>query len=339
MTNNWDRKVSKKQLLGKSSLGHVSQGNKLSTQNVNKTKNYNFEGGVVSASHRIIDATDVQFKTDIHPLNPRNQRALNVTSVAETLASIKANGIDTDCIGIWSDDNKEILVIEGSVRRFCAIETNNDYPIWVLPAGSASNNDIRRLISDADSKKPHSLREKGASYIKEALELDNEAESLTIDELAKLIGIGRETVRKAMQAYKLNSLLLEAIPDYEGVSNSIYPELAKVEKAINKTQLDMNVFVKQVKDNAGYQQALEIESIGEAQKRVLDVIQTLSKKTSNKTPVKKAETIELASYSDRFKSAILKVSPNGRKHTFEFSRIEKSVVDEIENFIREKLKS
>lgn len=339
MNQNWDRKVSKSQLLGKTGLSTVSQGNKLSTSKASNMKSYKLENGSVEATRRVIPTSEVAAKTAVHPLNPRNQEALNPTSVANTLASIEKNEIDTDCLGIWSDDNKVILIIEGSVRRYCAIEAQKEYPVWVLPAGSATSKDIRRLINDAeDGKKPHSLREKGGAYMKEALELNKDAESLKVDDVAKLIGVGRETVRKALQAYTLEITLLKLLPDYEGVGSGIYPELSKIEKAVKKSNIAMKDFVDAVKAHATYQTVIENQSTGSAQKSVVKVIQDQLQKMTNKRSANKAEKFELASFSDRNKSAKMKVSADGRKHTIELSRIEKSIVDDIENFIRERLK-
>ncbi|MFA0098627.1 hypothetical protein AB4406_26580, partial [Vibrio splendidus] len=131
-------------------------------------------------------------------------------------------------MGIWSEDQKTILVLEGSVRRYCAIECEKSYPIKVLPYDCASSKELRELIEDISNKKRHSLRERGLAYKKALIEQGFNPDEMKINEVADALCVGRETIRKCLQASDINAELIEIFPDYEGIPSSFYARIAKV---------------------------------------------------------------------------------------------------------------
>ncbi|WP_104037624.1 ParB family protein [Vibrio jasicida] len=334
--SSWGRQVDKNTLLGKKELGKVNQTNNLGDKSTSKLKAFRLEGGVVSATLRTIDPKLLAKQTEIHPLNPRNQDALNDVSVKSTLESIRRNGIDTDCLGIWSDDESKILVIEGSVRRYCAIQTAQAYPIWVLPANSATNKDIRRLIADASDKKPHSLRERGEAYWKEAQELSDNLNTMTNEKLSDLLGVGRETLRKALQAFKIDIRLLKVMPDYEGVPNGIYPKLAKIEKHLAKNDVNIDSFIQEVDLSHEVKVAKSENSISDIQQCILSVMEHLAFKAK---PKKKMDwqTNDLVKFDQKNKFARKSISASGENIRFEFGRINSELIDDIEELIKLRL--
>lgn len=335
-SSSWGRQVDKNTLLGKKEIGKVNQANNLGGKSVSKSKTFRFEGGVFTATLREITPKSLKKETEIHPLNPRNQDALNEHSVKSTLESISKNGIDTDCLGIWSDDESKILVIEGSVRRYCAMKTEQVYPIWVLPAKSATNKDIRRLIADASDKKPHSLRERGEAYWKEALELSDNVNMMTNEELSELLDVGRETLRKALQAFNIDMRLLKIMPDYEGVPNNIYPKLAKIEKHLAKNNIDIDIFVKNVNLNQEVELARTKTGISNIQQCILSVMENIAfesklKKNNN------WQTSDLVKFDKKNKFARKSISPNGENIRFEFGRINIDLINDIEEMVKKRL--
>ncbi|QFT40023.1 MULTISPECIES: ParB family protein [unclassified Vibrio] len=326
--------VSKHDLLGKQNKGQQTQGNGLSLGVKRESKEFKLESGVVNAIRMVISADEVDTKTKSHPLNPRNQEALNAVSVGSTLNSVRENGIDTDCLGIWSDDKKTILVIEGSVRRFCAITASKDYPIWVLPANSASNKDIRRLVADAGDKKPHSWRERGKAYWSEAEELGKDPSTLKVDELAALLGVGRETMRKCIQAFKIDIRLLSLIPDYEGVPTSFYGKLAKVEKELARNFMNLGEFCKKISKQLDSASSMDVVA---AQEYVMEKILAELTKEIGGSNGAGWETIDVVKFDSKDKHVRKSVSPNGRTVKFELSRIDTSIIDDIEQLLKDRL--
>ncbi|EGU47178.1 ParB [Vibrio ichthyoenteri ATCC 700023] len=334
--NSWGRQVDKNTLLGKKEIGKVNQTNNLGSKISSKPKTFRLEGGVVPASLRVINSENILLETEIHPLNPRNQDALDDISVKNTLESISKNGIDTDCLGIWSDDESKILIIEGSVRRYCAIKTEQCYPIWVLPAKSATNKDIRRLIADASDKKKHSLRERGEAYWKEALELTDKIDSMTNEELSELLSVGRETLRKALQAFHIDMRLLKILPDYEGVQNAIYPKLAKIEKHLKKNSVSIDLFIQEVESSPELNNIKEMENTVDIQQQILTVMEALAFKARLKK-TSKWHTNDLVQFEQKNKFARKSISANGESVRFEFGRINSDLIEDIEELIMRKL--
>lgn len=332
------RQTSKEQLLHggkKAGFSQVKQSNNLGSSaqftNTSKTKLFTLESGKVSATHHIISTVDIETKTRAHKLNPRNQKALCLDAVRKIIEDIRENGIDTDCVGIWSDDNTTIEVIEGSVRRWCAIETDQVYPIWVLPAGCATNRDIRRLISSAVMQKAHSFRERGRAMMQEAIELDSNAINMKVNDLSALLDIGRETVRKLLQAYKVSEVLIEAFPDCEGIPNSFYASLSRIEKILIKHSRKPAEFVKDAQKNVIME---SFATVDDRQVHLLKSMEQLEAKIKGGSGKSEWDAVEVVTFDSKDKRVRKLTNNDGRLVKFEFSRIEKELIDEIEILIK-----
>ncbi|MGL1259928.1 hypothetical protein ACSTK8_24395 [Vibrio parahaemolyticus] len=309
------------------------QGNGLNTSKASKI--YNFTNGEQTATRIVLSAGEVETKTEKHPLNPRNQKALNERSLAKTLASVREDGITEDCLGIWKDKDRTVIqIIKGSSRRWCAIKAGVDYPVWVLPAGCATNDDIRKLIANDELQRPHSYRERGEAIVEQLKERGLDFESMKNEEIAAELGIGRETVRKCMQAYRVNNRLLELIPDYESVKQPVYGKLAKLERALDK---DPSKSINHVA-NAVKMATIGIEKLDteEAQEKVIGEIE---KAILGKGGADVGWTVtELAKFDSSRKKARKHVSPDGRNVKFELNRQDPELIEAVENLIREHAK-
>ncbi len=321
-------KTSSRNQVSKAQKGSLEQGNKLIAG-----KTYNLSKGEVKAQRIVIAHEQIEAKTKKHPLNPRNQKALNERSLSKTLNSIRSKGVEDDCLGIWENaERKTILIIKGSSRRWCAIKAGADYPVWVLPADSASNDDIRQLIANDDLQRPHSFRERGESYVEQLKERGLDHQTMTNDEIAAELGVGRETMRKCMQAYKLDRRLLELIPDYEAVNQGIYRKLAKVEKAIAKDS---------AKSIPSVVSAVSLALVGienldtsEAQERAMCEIEKAVYGEDVDADSGWSVT-ELATFTSKHKKARKLVSSDGRNIKFELNRQEPELIEAVEKLIKE----
>ncbi|UTZ44621.1 ParB family protein [Vibrio campbellii] len=300
-------------------------------------KVYKLTNGEREAFRMVIKSDDVEVKTEKHPLNYRNQLAFNERSLAKTLADIRDSGIRNDCLGIWADkERSKIHVIKGSRRRWCAIKLGIDYPIWVLPFGCATNDDIRKLIASDELQRPHSYRERGEGMCVQLKERGLEPDSMKNDEIAAELGIGRETVRKCMQAHYVNSRLLELIPDYESVNQPVYAELAKLEKALDKDSTkSISGVVKKVSLALVGVESLETD---EAQKKAIEELNKaiLGKGKSKGTEWKASDIVK---FDSRLKKARKLVSADGRNVKFELNRQDPDLIAKIESLIKEHHKS
>lgn len=284
-------------------------------------------GRKLEAEHIIVPAEKVELETAVHPLNPRNQEALTVNAVRDILKDIEARGVDTE--GVAVKRNGVYLLIEGSRRRFCCIRSAKEFPLWVLP-DDLNTDDINSIISATQTSRRFSYREVGFKYLKEM----EEHGFVTNDELAQYLGISHVSVSKRIQAAKIDSNLIALFPDYEGIPNSYYNRLSRLQKYIEKNLFSLDEVVENTREEI---RDLDISDISEAQKFVMEKITTVVEKLDIKPPNKGWDTRELATFTNKDKYARISKNASGRKIRFEFNRMNSELIEEIERFIKTKL--
>ncbi|ROX08730.1 peptide transporter, partial [Escherichia coli] len=72
-------------------------------------------------------------------------------------------------------------------------------------------------------------------------------------------------------------------------------------------------------------------------KYIMDKIIKVVVKTDIKPPIKSWDIRELATFTNKVKYARISKSSSGRKIRFEFNRMNRELIDEIEKFIKSKL--
>lgn len=285
-------------------------------------------GRKLEAEHIIVAAEKVELETAVHPMNPRNQEALTVNAVRDILEQIKVRGVDTE--GVAVKRNGVYLLIEGSRRRFCCIQSAKDLPLWVLP-DELSPEDINSIITAAQTSRRFSYREVGFQYLQKMKDLG----FATNEELANYLGISHVSVSKRIQAAKIDNSLIALFPDYEGIPNSYYNRLSRLQKYVEKNLFSLEEVVDNVREEI---RSLDVTDISEAQKTVIDKITTVVEQLDIKPPSKGWETRELAVFDNKDKYARISKNASGRKIRFEFNRINSELIAEIEEFIKSKLK-
>lgn len=306
----------------KSGLASLKMGN------VNK-RIFTFQGGKkLDAEHVVIKGSDVQTKTSVHELNPRNQEALDEKSMSDILQQISERGIDTE--GIAVRRNGIYYLIEGSRRRYCCIKLNVDFPLWVLP-DDLSNDDILAIITAAQSSRKFSYREVGKQYL-ELMELHGFS---TNEQLAQYLNLSTESVRKRVQAAQIDPRLVSLFPDYEGIPNNFYSRLAKIENIVIKEFIDIDELIFEVSKNYKFDETVDLRK---TQKELLDKLLFSLDLLTDKVKAKSTWcTSDLISFDNKDQYARVSRSYNGRKVRFEFNRLNKNLIDEIERLIKLKL--
>lgn len=286
-------------------------------------------GRKMEAEHITISAEAVDTETAVHPMNPRNQEALSINAVRDILEQIETRGVDTEGVAVKRDG--VYLLIEGSRRRFCCIQAKKDLPLWVLP-DELSTEDIKAIITAAQTSRRFSYREVGFQY----LELMEENGFTKNEELALFLGISHVSVFKRIQAARIDGSLITLFPDYEGIPNSFYSRLSKLQKYVESNLFVLEDIVDKVKEDTSN---LDISDIPEAQKIVMEKITRAVELLAEKPPAKSWETRDLVSFPNKDKYARISTSASGRKIRFEFNRMSSGLMTEIEAFILEKLNS
>ena len=281
----------------------------------------------LEAEHVIVPAERVEQETAVHPMNPRNQEALSLNAVRDILEQIKARGVDIE--GVAVKRNGIYLLIEGSRRRFCCIQAAKELPLWVLP-DELSAEDIKSIITAAQTSRRFSYREVGFQY----LQLMQENGFTKNDELAIFLGISHVSVFKRVQAARIDSSLIALFPDYEGIPNSFYSRLSRLQKFVENNNFSLADVVGQVRKGMDSE---DIDDVAEAQKRVMEKITVAVEQLDDKPSSKGWDTHDLASFDNKDKYARISKNASGRKTRFEFNRISNELLAEFEAFITEKL--
>ncbi|WP_144139020.1 ParB family protein [Providencia rettgeri] len=286
------------------------------------------DGRKVDAEHVVVPGSKVSEQTVVHALNPRNQEALDENSMRDILEQIRERGVDTEGIAVRVDGVYQL--IEGSRRRYCCAKLSADLPLWVLP-NDISNEDIFSIISAAQSSRKFSYREVGMQYLK----LMEENGFTTNEELAQHIGISTESVRKRIQAAQIDPRLIALFPDCEGIPNTFYSRLAKVQGSAKKEMIDIGELCQEVQDN---RKDKPVENIQETQKDILEEVATMLEIMADKAkPAAAWKTSDIVAFENKDQYARISYSGNGRKVRFEFNRLNQKVVEDIERLIRLKL--
>ncbi|BBM67934.1 peptide transporter (plasmid) [Vibrio alfacsensis] len=295
------------------------------------TKQYKFGDRYYTARHVIIKAEDVEENTISHSLNIRAQVSLTLDAVRDIYPEVVADGIKQEGLAYLNPQTQKYELIDGSRRRFCAIEAKCDLPLWVLDF-SPTPYDIKAYVDLSQKVKKFSWREEGLSFIKFADEQGINPDD--IDAIGAALGKSRETIRKKINAANLNADLIGSIPDSEGIPTKFYASLGKIEKTLAKNELAIMDFLQQANESF----VTDNDDIADVQTDLLRHYESLLETLINKPKKNEARVEPLAQFSSKNKFARLNVSGDGRKAKFEFGYMSKSTIDEIENFVRELLK-
>ncbi|MEZ9618168.1 ParB family protein [Vibrio sp. 10N.261.55.E12] len=289
-------------------------------------KTFTFASGKTATAERVVvTADELQVITEVHPLNPRRQESLTLDSVRDIFSSIQEEGVHTE--GVATKDERGIYqLLDSSRRRFVCVHVKKDLPLWVIE-GEVEQSDLIAFIQTTQAVKRLSYRELGLGYQTIMLE-----QGFTkIDELAEYLNIGRETCRKRFTAATIDQRLIEVFPDCEGIPNSYYAKLAKVDKLLKKEGAGVTRFLSDLKLNVV--QAINVE---DKQKLVLKQIEANISKDSKKVSW---NTQPLVKFDDKNKYAKVSRSSDNRGLKIELSRLSADVYDEIVQFVSEKCKN
>ncbi len=294
-----------------------------------------FLTGKVKATRIIVLSSDIESKTGIHPLNPRNQEALTLEAVRDIYPSIKANGVNQEGVAIRCQSSNRLLLLDASRRRFTCLHAGVDLPLWELQ-GDLTDEDILAIINDSQEVKRWSYPEHAQYLFKVAERKGIDVKSAKLEELASALSIGRESLRKRIAANNVSIALREVFVDFEGIPNAYYSELAKLQRELEKSQLaieDVMVrFIDEVKLPS------ESLSVDDMQKLTLEnlksfVSEVLNVKKKNKDWKKES----LALFDKKGCYATVSQSPDRNKLKIEFSRIgaekEKQILDYIKTVL------
>lgn len=305
--------------------GYSTTGTGSLMQGLSQTRTY--LNGTVQAKRVVIAGEDVAVKTDAHPLNPRNQDALTKEAVRDIIGSIAENGVNVEGVAVKCHDSGKLLLLDASRRRFCCIETVKDLPVWELQ-GDISDEQALAIINDSQEVKRWSYPEHARYLQKVAERKALDMDSMKIEELAKALSIGRESLRKRIEALNVDSMLKSVFPDYEGIPNAFYSRLAKLERSITKAKKGVPDFIAQFTFDT------DADDVSEQQALMMATLESEATVFIGNVKVKEEWKIEpLAKFDDKRVFAKVRRSPDRNTTKFEFCRIEADKMKKIEAYI------
>lgn len=288
--------------------------------------------GELKAKREVVKGKDISSKTDIHYLNPRNQEALTLDAVSDIYPSIKENGVNTEGVAVEKDG--KFYVLDASRRRFCCIEGDQDLPLWVIE-GEPTDPQLLKIINDSQEVKKWSYPEHGEYLIKIAKLKKLDIETLKLEELAKELGLGKESLRKRLESLNISDELRMVFPDYEGIPNTYYSELAKIQRSITKSEKDAVELLERFNHKL---KNLELTgSVFERQKKTLEALKEFASHFLGKKSGSAWTEKNLGSFDVKGMSAKRKISKDGRKVVFEFNRLPAEVQRKINDLVEQTL--
>ncbi|MDC5753545.1 ParB/RepB/Spo0J family partition protein [Vibrio europaeus] len=174
---------------------------------------------------------DITKKTYVLDDNARMQSALNEVSLNDILPSLNEKGMQYPARG-YIDPTGKIEVWDGSRRRMGCIISKRDYFIWVTK--KQVSDDTKRLMSDVGNYyKPLSLYERGALWEK----MLDEEKYQDAKHLAEGEGTSEAVVTSARKAFALPEGLVNLMPSINDLGRPAINEIHKRIKPLKEGEL------------------------------------------------------------------------------------------------------
>ncbi|MCE2571766.1 ParB family protein [Motilimonas eburnea] len=266
---------------------------------------------------KLEDSTFVETST-----NGRDQAGLTPESLLDIRRTIKVQQF-FPAIGFVASNGK-VNTLDGSRRRKAAIleHVGLDY---LVADEEISADDAKQLARDIQTAKEHNLRELG-------LELMSLKDSgLNQKEIAQERGLSAAKVTRALQAASVPSEMLSVFPDYSLLSHNEYKQLLSIQEALQAKGVTLDDLITHVMvDKDSFSDELTND---EAKDELIKLYGKHSKLLLDKPKAIKTKVTELAQFKNKDQFARKKVK--GRFTSFEFNRLDKETLQEIELAISE----
>ncbi len=292
--------------------------------------------GALTAKRVVVSSSEVNVKTDIHPLNPRNQEALTLDAVRDIFPSIQKNGVNQEGVAVKCPSTGKLLLLDASRRRFCCIQSNADLPLWEIQE-DVTDEQVLAIINDSQEVKRWSYPEHAQYLLRIAERKSLDVSTMKIEDLAKELSIGRESLRKRLAANNISKDILAVFVDYEGIPNNYYSSLTKIQNKLSRSN-------KNIKDTMNsFIQTLEGVELGatvfDKQATILKRLEEFVERLLNKQPKQEWSNRELCQFADKKAYARAKISPDGKTMKVELSRVGAEKMRKIERLIEQVLNS
>ncbi|EGQ9819067.1 ParB/RepB/Spo0J family partition protein [Vibrio parahaemolyticus] len=269
----------------------------------------------VTLSHeQVRDNTLVTFD-----VNGRDQSLLT----AESLSDLNSLEFQQFYPAVGREVDGKIDILDGSRRRAWVLlrEGKVDSFRVLVTQDDISTADAKALAKQLQTAKEHNQREIGLQC-----KAIMDSGEYTQEDVAKLIGISRPAVSKALKAASIDSTIIALFPIVNELSHTDYSLLDKVMKALEKDKKKISAFAKKVS-----QQVVNVQpeqSSDEVKDNIINVIKAELKIVESKQEKDKAEVTPLAQFNSKGMFARKRVK--GRNFSYEFGRLSKEVQEKLD---------
>lgn len=206
------------------------------------------------------------------------------------------------------------LLQEGRIKEFRILVTNDDI----------SMADAKALAKQLQTAKEHNQREIGLQC--KALMDSGE---YTQEDIAKMVGISRPAVSKALKAASIDARIIALFPVVNELSHADYSVLGKIMSVLSDDGKLLSIFIKKIEEKVVNVQPEHCHD--EAKDVLISAIKSELKLAEAKKEKAEIEITTLAEFDAKGMFARKKVK--GRNFSYEFGRLSKEVQAELDRVI------
>lgn len=277
----------------------------------------------VTLSHeQVRDNTLVTFD-----VNGRDQTMLT----AESLEDLNSLEFQQFYPAVGREIDGKIDVLDGSRRRAWFLLQQGrvkEFRILVTQ-DSISISDAKALAKQLQTAKEHNQREIGLQC-----KIIMDSSECTQEEVAKVLGISRQAVGRALKAASIDAKLVALFPVVNDLSHTDYALLAKVMKVFDGDTKKLGSFIQKVSEKVVNAQPEHCQE--DVKDSLIAEIKAELKVAEAKQEKNSVEVTPLAQFDSKGMFARKKVK--GRNFSYEFGRLSKEVQSELDKVINEVLK-
>ncbi|GIU31455.1 ParB family protein [Shewanella sp. MBTL60-007] len=303
------------------------------------------------AKHISHDAIEKETRVSAH-LNPRIQEEINHDELLKLAESLEDNQI-YPAIGYLEADNV-IEVLDGSLRRAGCLLGGVGYDV-LYSKEQLTLQEALDLTEQFSLVMKHTHREEGAKFLRHITHLQRNSETeikVEQKELARIFNKSESYISTCLTAISINVNLIKLFDHSEALVAKDYRELKKVQEVV-LTSANISKCDKGATDNdlEEYEHKV-LDAMSEAVKSVSEELKLFRANSETKevekdfvfkllaqhlmgkkkAPAKAAKFEPIVSINKN-KFVRKKQDSTGNKVTFEFSRIEKDKLKQIEDYI------
>ncbi|MDO6407429.1 ParB/RepB/Spo0J family partition protein [Pantoea phytobeneficialis] len=306
-------------------MGQTAIANFIDSNNASRTFTLK-SGKSATFTRQLIPHGDIASRTYVDTrINGRDQATLTEESVRDITRTI---GLQQFFPAIGRQKDNRVEIMDGSRRRAACLFAGASLEVLVTN-DELDISDARQLAADIQTAKEHNLRELGLRFT-----LMNQ-NGMSKSDIAKVEGISNAKVTRAFQAASVPAELIALFPVVSELTLPDYQLLLDVTDNARAESVAIGDVAEQVRKLIG-EHPQQVNSADEQKNQILGHFRA-AKRSLVPPKAKALVTEKLADFDDRNIQARRKVNAEKRAISYEFVRLPKDAVEQIEAAIKQVL--